>query len=151
MKVLLTLLPFDAYIEFMETELSYCELRRREVINGSDGSRLGHIIDLIFSVESGKIRGVILPYGKRGIFQKSQDLFIPWTCIQKIGEDVILVEINDLPSCSPTCAPAKRPERLPAEPPPHKKHKDKDDCDGKCEKCMLFDCARRWDTVGAAE
>lgn len=127
----------------MDTELSYCELRRREVINGSDGKRMGHIIDMIFSVESGKIKGIILPYGKRGVFQKSQDLFVPWQCVQKIGEDVILVEICDLGSGMPTCAPSTKPERLP-EPP--KKGKKGADCDGKCEKCMLFDCAGRWET-----
>lgn len=91
----------------MDNDLSYCELRRREVINGVDGRRLGHIIDIVFSSESGKIRGIILPYGKRGLFQKSQDLFVPWQCVQKIGEDVILVEIVDLPSGAPTCIPSK--------------------------------------------
>ena len=79
-------MPRVAYIGVMETELTYCELKRREVINGSDGRRMGHIIDLIFAVESGKIKGIILPYGKRGVFSKSQDLFVPWQCVQKIAE-----------------------------------------------------------------
>lgn len=140
-----------AYINAMENEMSYCELKRREVINGSDGRRLGHIIDLVFSVDSGKIKGIILPYGKRGWFSKSQDLFVPWQCVQKIGEDVILVEIRDLPSGTPTCVPASKPPRLPDSPPPPpppppKKHGNRD-CDGKCEKCMLFDCSRRWEAV----
>ena len=120
--------------------MTFCELRRREVINGSDGRRLGHIIDIVFSQESGKIRGIILPYGRRGLFGKSQDLFVPWKCVQKIGEDVILVEINDLPNGAPTCVPPQKPDRLP---PPHKEHDG--ECDGKCEKCMLFDCSRRWE------
>lgn len=131
----------------MDNDLSYCELRRREVINGSDGRRLGHIIDIVFSSESGKIRGLILPYGRRGIFGKSQDLFVPWKCVQKIGEDVILVEIMDLPCGSPTCIPAPKHERVPdrVPPPPPKDHDHA--CDGKCEKCMLFDCSRRWEAV----
>lgn len=134
----------------MENEMTYCELKRREVINGSDGKRMGHIIDLVFSVESGKIKGIILPYGKRGVFGKSQDLFVPWNCIQKIGEDVIIVEICDLPG-GPVCRPDRpeRPDRPPDNghlPPPPPKHKDRN-CDGKCEKCMLFDCSRRWDAV----
>ena len=58
----------------MDNEMSYCELRRREVINGSDGRRMGHIIDIVFSTGSGKVKGIILPYGKRGVFGKSQDL-----------------------------------------------------------------------------
>ena len=40
----------------MESEMTYCELKRREVINGSDGRRMGHIIDLVFSADSGKIK-----------------------------------------------------------------------------------------------
>ena len=133
----------------MENEMTYCELKRREVINGSDGRRMGHIIDLIFSVEGGKIKGIILPYGKRGVFGKSQDLFVPWQCIQKIGEDVILVEIHDLGGGAPTCVPSSKPECLPS---PKKKDGGKGGgdkgCDGQCEKCMLFDCTERW---GAAD
>lgn len=121
--------------------MSYCELKRREVINGSDGRRMGHIIDMIFSADSGKIKGIILPYGKRGVFSKSQDLFVPWQCVQKIGEDVILVEICDLSSGMPTCVPSK--QNLP-EPHQGKKQNNSRNCDGKCEKCMLFDCANRW-------
>ncbi|MCH5165468.1 MAG: YlmC/YmxH family sporulation protein [Clostridiales bacterium] len=126
--------------------MSYCELKRREVINGSDGRRMGHIIDLIFTVDSGKIKGIILPYGKRGVFSKSQDLFVPWQCVQKIGEDVILVEIHDLPSGMPTCVSSDKRERLPEPPPPPPPSKKNGgrNCDGKCEKCMLFDCASRW-------
>ena len=126
--------------------MSYCELKRREVINGSDGRRLGHIVDLVFSIDSGKIKGIILPYGKRGLFSKSQDLFIPWQCVQKIGEDVILVEIRDLPSGTPTCVPS--PPRSNDQPPlPPPKKSSGRNCDGKCEKCMLFDCASRWEAI----
>ena len=126
--------------------MTYCELKRREVINGSDGRRMGHIIDLVFSAESGKIKGIILPYGKRGVFSKSQDLFVPWQCVQKIGEDVILVEIRDLPSGTPTCVSSGKTETLPPPPPPPPPPKKNGgrNCDGKCEKCMLFDCANRW-------
>ena len=132
----------------MDNEMSYCELRRREVINGSDGRRMGHIIGIVFSTGSGKVKGIILPYGKRGVFGKSQDLFVPWQCVQKIGEDVILVEINDLSSGSPKCVPAGKPELLPSSPPPPPpRGAPKSDCDGKCEKCMLFDCSRRWDAA----
>ncbi len=129
--------------------MTYCELKRREVINGSDGRRMGHIIDLVFSADSGKIKGIILPYGKRGVFSKSQDLFVPWQCVQKIGEDVILVEIRDLPSGAPTCVPSCKTETIQPPPPPPPSSSNSStprrrSCDGKCEKCMLFDCANRW-------
>lgn len=138
-----------AYIISMENEMTYCELKRREVINGSDGRRMGHIIDMIFSVESGKIKGIILPYGRRGVFSKTQDLFVPWQCVQKIGEDVILVDIRDLPGCSPTCFPAQNCDKA-LDSPQKRKSDGCKSCDGKCEKCMLFDCANRW-TITAAE
>lgn len=120
--------------------MTYCELRRREVINGSDGRRLGHIVDIVFATDGGKIKGIILPYGKRGVFGKSQDLFVPWACVQKIGEDVILVEIHDLGTGAPTCVPTAKPEYEQSK---QKKCNGKN-CDGQCEKCMLFDCAERW-------
>lgn len=126
----------------METDITYTELRRREVINGSDGRRMGHIVDMVFSVPDGKVCGIVLPYGKKGIFCKSQDLFIPWQCVQKIGEDVIIVEIADSPMCVPTPPQHCKPDCLPQP----KKKKDRD-CDGKCEKCMLFDCSGRWEGV----
>lgn len=142
-KKIMSQLVYDAYTNAMENEMSYCELKRREVINGSDGRRMGHIIDLVFSVADGKIKGIILPYGKRGVFSKAQDLFVPWQCVQKIGEDVILVEIRDMPG-GPTCVPSSgKPERLPESPP----KKNGRNCDGKCEKCMLFDCANRWNAA----
>lgn len=130
----------------MNGDMTYCELRRLEVINGSDGKRLGHIVDMVFSPDDGKICGIILPYGKHGVFSKSQDLFVPWSCVQKIGEDVILVEIFELSSGMPSCVPSTSPKTLPPPPPPKDKKKG-GDCDGKCEKCMLFDCSKRWDAV----
>ena len=125
-----------------------------EVINGSDGKRLGHIIDLIFDTVGGIVRGIVLPLGKKNFFSKSQDLFVPWSCVQKIGEDVILVEIDDINSGAPVCRPKQPPK-------PDKKPHDTDGdcaiggqdvnkCDGICEKCMLFDCSRRWETFAAS-
>ena len=37
-------------------DISFIELRCKEVINASDGRKLGRITDLIFSNETGKIR-----------------------------------------------------------------------------------------------
>ncbi len=133
-----------------------------EVINGSDGKRMGHIIDLIFSADSGKVKGIVLPYGKKNIFAKSQDLFLPWSCVQKIGEDIILVEIEDLSTGAPVCKP-KAPQKPDCLPPSHncgEMQKDRSgngggdsggngNCDGICEKCMLFDCSRRWENFAA--
>lgn len=73
-------------------ELSFTEIRSREVVNIYDGKRLGRIIDITFEKETGKILGVVVPAIKKA-FKKSEDIFIPLELIKKIGEDVILVKL----------------------------------------------------------
>ena len=141
-----------------ENELSYCELRAKEVVNACDGKRMGRIVDILFSRDDGTVSGIVVPLTRRGMFGKNQDVFIPWRGVQKIGEAVILVHLTEEADGRVTC---KR------EPPhkdghPHDRHKDcrpnepphggdndcappdRPNCDCRCEKCMLFDCAYRW-------
>ena len=74
--------------------LSFCELRQKEVVNVIDGRRLGRIIDLIFCAGcGGEVKGIVVPYARRLFFSRSQEVFVPMSCIRKIGEDVILVEL----------------------------------------------------------
>ena len=119
------------------SDISFSELRCKEVINSSDGRRLGRIIDLIFSGETGKIKGIVVPAAKHTVFSKSQELFIPWRCVKKLGEDVIIVSVDADGNCE--VEPPEKPPCKPPCPPPHQPI-----CDGRCEKCMLFDCERRW-------
>lgn len=127
-------------MESANIETTFCELRAKEVVNASDGRRLGRIIDLVLSENGGSVKGIVAPYSRRGFLGKGQDVFIPWRCIQKIGEDVILVEIR-LPQGEPP-RPEPRPERCP-EPPPPCGH-EPPPCDGKCDRCPSFDCEFRW-------
>lgn len=124
-------------------EISFSELRCKEVINACDGRRLGKITDIVFSNESGKIKGIVTPYLKRGLFSKGQEVFIPWRCVKKLGEDVIIVDINGSESRTDFCPPPECDCSGPAEDvcdcPP-----DMPSCDRRCEKCMLFDCEYRW-------
>ena len=73
--------------------LSFSALRCREVINISDGRRLGYVSDLELETESGRIIAVYVPCRDR-FFRlfSSANYVIPWHCIRKIGEDLILVE-----------------------------------------------------------
>lgn len=74
--------------------LSYCELRAKEVVNVIDGRRLGRIIDIIFcGAEHGEVKGIVVPFSRRFFFSRAQEVFVPWNCIRKIGEDVILVDL----------------------------------------------------------
>lgn len=74
---------------------SFCELRRKEVINLRDGARLGCICDFEIDACSGLIRSVVVPGPPRffGLFRSDEELVIPFNRITKIGGDVILVDI----------------------------------------------------------
>lgn len=75
--------------------ISFCELKKKDVINLCDGSNLGNIYDISIDTCTGEILGIILPTGKGffSIFKSSNDLFIPYSRICKIGKDIILVDI----------------------------------------------------------
>ena len=77
-------------------ETSFCDLRSKNVVNVLDGKNLGHICDIVLEICSGRILGFIVPLSKGfvSIFKGSEDLFIPYQNVCKIGQDVILVELN---------------------------------------------------------
>ena len=77
-------------------DISFNDLRNKEIINLCDGSKMGHIVDMIFSSENGKIRGIVAP-GEKRLFKKTDEIFIPIKKVRRIGDDVILIryEIND--------------------------------------------------------
>lgn len=73
------------------------DLRMREVINITDGRRLGPIKDIDIDLEEGRLSAIILPaYGGRlmGFFGRENEIVIPWDKIVRIGVDVILVELS---------------------------------------------------------
>lgn len=74
-------------------EISYTELRTKEVVNINSGVRMGKIIDMIIDSNGKNVLGVVVP-GVRKIFRASEDIFIPWCNITKIGADVILVSLD---------------------------------------------------------
>ena len=76
-------------------EITFCELRAKEVVNSSDGKKMGKIVDLVFSLQTGMIKGIVTPYNRRSAWGKGQDIFIPWRNIVKIGDDCILVRIYE--------------------------------------------------------
>ena len=76
-------------------ESSFLELRCKEVVNSVDGKRLGHIVDIVFELESGRVCGLVVPGNKNfwNAFKGGSEIFIPYSQIVKIGDDTILVEL----------------------------------------------------------
>ena len=74
-----------------------CELREKEVINLCTCKRLGYVEDLLFDLCDGCIRAIIVPEHAKfcGIFGSDFEYVIPIDCIKKIGEDFVMVEINE--------------------------------------------------------
>jgi len=80
--------------------LKTSELRMKDVVNITDGRRLGLIGDVELDMEQGRVISlVILGSGRLlGFFGRDKDIVIEWSQVRRIGEDVILV---DLPPVSP--------------------------------------------------
>ncbi|MEI4831112.1 YlmC/YmxH family sporulation protein [Bacillus sp. FJAT-53711] len=72
------------------------EFQMKDVVNVSDGKRLGNIGDIDIDMKTGRIQAVIITkQGKMlGLFGKEEEFVIPWKQIVKIGEDVILVRAD---------------------------------------------------------
>lgn len=73
------------------------DMRCKEVINISDGERMGYIYDVMFSAETGRITAVILPGRSRlmGLMGREEDTVIPWECIKRVSSDIVLVDVKD--------------------------------------------------------
>ncbi|GKX29068.1 hypothetical protein SH1V18_15480 [Vallitalea longa] len=71
-------------------------MKQKEVINSNDGIRLGFISDIEVDLQDGKLTKLIVPGPAKlfGMFGRGKEYQIPWDSIKKIGEDIILVEIN---------------------------------------------------------
>lgn len=77
-------------------EITFCDLRAKEVVNICDGKRMGNIIDIVLDSCSFRVTGIVVPSEKSffNFFKSNPDIFIPFNRIRKIGRDVILVELN---------------------------------------------------------
>lgn len=74
-------------------ELSFSQLRAKEVVNTQDGRKLGKVCDIALCYPENRWVGIIVP-GNKGWGRKKSELFIDWKHIVKIGEDVILVNVG---------------------------------------------------------
>ncbi|GAB6932551.1 YlmC/YmxH family sporulation protein [Calditerricola satsumensis] len=77
--------------------LKASEFQTKDVVNVSDGRRLGQVHDLELDVVSGRVQAIIVPSGGRwfGLWGGGNEYVIPWRNIVKIGKDVILVRLDN--------------------------------------------------------
>ncbi len=76
--------------------MSFSELKCKDVINVCDGRKLGRPIDLIFN-ENAVVEAIVVPaaWGLAGMFSRERPgCVIPWNRIKRIGDDVILVDVD---------------------------------------------------------
>ncbi len=79
--------------------MSLSELRTKDVVNTCDGRRLGKVMDIEFCEKDGVVQAIVVP-GEFNVLQMLKGekcgIVIPWNRICKIGDDVILVSVEDL-------------------------------------------------------
>lgn len=69
------------------------EIQNKDVINLNTGVKVGNIIDVKVNPDTGKIESFILERKKfASLFSSNEEIEIYFEQINKIGEDVILVE-----------------------------------------------------------
>ncbi len=70
------------------------ELKTKEVINVSDGARLGFVSDVEIDLKTGRIVSIIVPgqYRLMGFLGREEDIVIKFENIKKIGDDIIIID-----------------------------------------------------------
>lgn len=71
----------------------------KEIVNLYDGSRLGLISesDLLINKKTGRIHSLLIPEsrGLFGLFSGNYLTEIPWESIKKIGNDMIIIDLEN--------------------------------------------------------
>ena len=80
----------------MEIICRVYELGCREVIDIETGTRLGYVGDVEIATRSGEVRAIVIPGRLRlfGLLGREEDKVIPWSAIEKIGKDILLVRYS---------------------------------------------------------
>ena len=71
------------------------DLQNKDIVSINDGKKIGNIIDVIID-ENGNMNALIIQKSKflNGFFSNNGEIEIKWKQISKIGEDVILINLN---------------------------------------------------------
>ena len=84
----------------MENRLA--QLRYKEIVSVTDGSRFGYVGDVELDLDSGKVLALVVPGRLRllGLLGREEDRYIPWDAVRRFGRDIILVEEEPRPRLS---------------------------------------------------
>ncbi len=97
-------------------EQTFNNLKKKDVISVSDGKNLGKVFDVEFLFPENRIKGFFVT-GCKGFKFTRQEIFIPIGNVVKIGEDVVLININEKKPPE-KCPPPRPPQQCPPCPPP---------------------------------
>lgn len=91
----------------------FTDLRCKEVINISDGCRLGYVGDVECELPEGRMTALIVPGALRffGLFGRGEEYRVPWESIRQLGDDIILIDMPSLPHEPPRAERSRRRRR----------------------------------------
>lgn len=75
------------------------DLQKKELVNISDGTKIGYADDVVIDAENAAVKSLVV-FGRLrlfGLLGRQPDVVIRWENIEIIGEDAILVSVEDLP------------------------------------------------------
>ena len=76
--------------------MNLSEFQSKDVINIKNGKKIGNIIDCKINPDTGSITSfLIVPYKGTFSFKGANKIDIDYKNIERIGEDVILINYND--------------------------------------------------------
>ena len=100
-------------------EFTFTQLKQKDVVSIVDGKNLGRVCDITFSYPENNLLGITVT-GCRGFRFSKQEIFIPARQVVKIGEDTVLVKMEQRENCPPALPnPPKRPPNNCPPPPPN--------------------------------
>ena len=82
--------------EVSSTECRVEDFRFKEVVNVCSGQRLGCVCDVVIDIGTGRVQALVVPGRCRflGLFWREEEYILPWENIRRIGNDIILVEVE---------------------------------------------------------
>lgn len=74
------------------------DLRNKEVVNICDGMRLGYVCDVMLNTVSGQVVAIVVPgpFSFWSLIGCGSEWIVPWECVKRIGDDLIMVEAREL-------------------------------------------------------